>query len=119
MLREGSGFKKVIIRVGKTDCRRGIDGLKGIIELEYGLNPLEEGTLFLFCGTKRSIIKGLLYEGDGYVILKKRLTEGVFQWPRNSEEARELSSEEFSRLMQGFTVDSSIHVYQPVKNSSK
>ena len=89
MLREGLGFSRVIIRVGKTDLRRGIDGLASIIRLEYGLEPMEAGTLFLFCGTKRDRIKGLLYEGDGFLLLIKRLTDGVFQWPRNSNEAME------------------------------
>ena len=114
MLREGLGFSRVILRVGKTDLRRGIDGLAAIIRLEYGLDPLEEGTLFLFCGIKRDRIKGLLYEGDGYLLLIKRLSDGVFQWPRNSNEAMELSQEEFNRLMEGFTVVSSIRTFKQV-----
>ena len=63
MLKEGTGVKRVIIRAGRTDLRRGIDGLKSIIQLAYGMNPMEEGTLFLFCGSRRDRIKGLLYEG--------------------------------------------------------
>ena len=114
MLREGTGFSRVIIRVGKTDLRRGIDGLAAIIRLEYGLDPLEDGTLFLFCGTKRDRIKGLLFEGDGFLLLIKRLSNGFFEWPRNSNEARELSIEEFNRLMEGFTIVSSIRTYKQV-----
>ena len=112
MLREGLGFSRVIIRVGKTDLRRGIDGLASIIRLEYGLEPMEAGTMFLFCDTKRDRIKGLLYEGDGFLLLIKRLTDGVFQWPRNSNEAMELSQDEFNRLMEGFTVVSSIRTFK-------
>lgn len=63
MLKEGAGVKRVILRAGKTDLRRGIDGLKSIIQLAYGMDPMEEGTLFLFCGTRRDRIRGLLYEG--------------------------------------------------------
>ena len=114
MLREGLGFSRVIIRVGKTDLRRGIDGLASIIRLEYGFEPMEAGTLFLFCGTKRDRIKGLLSEGDGFLLLIKRLTDGVFQWPRNSNEAMELSQDEFNRLMEGFTVVSSIRTFKQV-----
>ena len=112
MLREGLGFSRVIIRVGKTDLRRGIDCLASIIRLEYGLEPMEAGTMFLFCDTKRDRIKGLLYEGDGFLLLIKRLTDGVFQWPRNSNEAMELSQDEFNRLMEGFTVVSSIRTFK-------
>ena len=91
--------------------RHGIDGLAAIVRLVYGMNPLEEGTLFLFCGIRRDRIKGLLYEGDGFLLLTKRLSNGVYQWPRTSNEAKELSREEFSRLMEGFTVESSIRAY--------
>lgn len=115
MLRDGCGFTKVIIKAGRTDLRRGIDGLVSIVRLEYGMDPLQEGTLFLFCGRKRSSIKGLLFEKDGFLLLTKRLSDGVYQWPRDSDEARALSMDEFRRLMEGFTVHSSIRVYERIK----
>lgn len=88
MLREASGIKKIILRCGRTDLRKGIDGLKAVISLNYGIDPLEEGTLFLFCGTRLDRFKGLLWEGDGFVLIYKRLSfEGRFQWPRDSDEA--------------------------------
>lgn len=117
MLKEGLGVKKIILRAGKTDLRHGIDGLAAIVKLVYGMDPLEEGTLFLFCGVRRDRIKGLLYEGDGLLLLTKRLSNGVYQWPRNSNEAKELSREAFSRLMDGFTVESSIRVYPRLDES--
>ena len=63
MLREAEGIKRIIIKTGKTDLRLGIDKLASLIQMDYGLDPLEKGTLFLFCGNKRDRIKGLLYEG--------------------------------------------------------
>jgi transposase len=116
MLRDGNSFKKVIIKAGKTDLRRGIDGLVSIIRLEYGIDPLEEGTLFLFCGSRRSCIKGISFEKDGFLLLTKRLSDGVYQWPRDSDEARSLSKDEFQRLMEGFTIQSSIRVYERLKH---
>lgn len=117
MLRDASGFAKVIIKAGKTDLRRGIDGLVSIIRLEYGMDPLQEGTLFLFCGGKRSSIKGILFEKDGFLLIKKRLSDGVYQWPRDSDEARALSMDEFRRLMEGFTINSSIRVYERINKN--
>ncbi len=108
MLKEGVGFKKVIVVCGKTDLRKGASGLAAIIQYHYGLDALEEGTLFLFCGNNRSVIKGLLFEGDGYLVLIKRTNCGFYQWPRNSMEARQIDKAEFRRLMDGFQVDSSI-----------
>ena len=112
MLRETTWFKKVIIKCGRTDLRRGISGLMSVIRLEYGLDPVEEGTLFLFCGNKRNCIKGICFDQDGFCMIVKRLTDGVYQWPRSTDEARSLSQEEFHRLMEGFTVQSSIRVYE-------
>ena len=112
MLRDASWCKRVIIKCGKTDLRRGITGLVSIIRLEYGLDPLEDGTLFLFCGNKRSSIKGIYYDRDGFCMIVKRLTDGVYQWPRTSDEAMDLTHEEFRRLMEGFTVQSSIHTFK-------
>ena len=64
MLKEASGIKKIVLRCGRTDLRKGIDGLKSIVSLHYGLDPMEEGTLFLFCGTRADRFKGLLWEGE-------------------------------------------------------
>ena len=113
MLRDGYGktFSRVIIRMGKTDLRLGIDKLVALLEMEYGIEPMDEGTVYLFCGTRLDRIKGLTYEGDGYVLLTKRLTSGAFQWPRNADEAREMSQDDFERLMGGYTVESSIKVF--------
>ena len=113
MLNDGN-FNKVIICCGKVDLRRGIDGLSAYVRLNYGLEPLEKGTLFLFCGTRSDRIKGLLWEGDGYLLMYKRLSKGSkFQWPRNPAEARMINSEQFRRLMDGFSIDSSIQKVYP------
>lgn len=112
MLREATWCRRVIIKCGRTDLRRGITGLVSIIRLEYGLDPLEYGTLFLFCGNKRNCIKGICFDQDGFCMIVKRLTDGVYQWPRNSDEAMALSQDEFHRLMEGFTVQSSIRVFE-------
>ena len=108
MLKRGVEIKRAVILTGRTDLRRGIDGLVSLVRLNYGLDPLDKGTLFLFCGVKKDRIKGILYEGDGWVMVYKRLTLGRFMWPKNPEEAMSLTWEEYDRLMEGFTVKSSI-----------
>ena len=43
------------------------------------------------------------------LMLVKRLYAGNrFQWPRTPDEARELTTEQFRRLMDGFTIEGSI-----------
>ena len=119
MLREAYGVKRIIIKTGKTDLRLGIDKLAALLEMEYGLDPLEEGVLYLFCGNRRDRIKGLLFEGDGYILLTKRLSQGTFQWPRDSDEAREMSREAYDRLMDGYTVESSIKAYRKIEDPAE
>lgn len=40
-------------------------------------------------------LKALHFDKDGFVLLYKRLDSGRFQWPRNSEEVRNLTRQEF------------------------
>ena len=109
MLKEGLGFKRVIVCCGRTDLRKGIPGLTAFVRLNYGLDTTEKGTLFLFCGNRADRIKGLLFEGDGMLLLTKRLFAGNrFQWPRTPDEARELTTEQFRRLMDGFAIEGTI-----------
>lgn len=104
MLNDATGFRQVIVATGFTDLRRGIDGLAGMISQNFRLDPFQTGTLFLFCGRRTDRIKGLLWEGDGYLLLYKRLECGAFQWPRNPEEALSITPEQYTWLMQGLAL---------------
>lgn len=112
MLNDAKGFKRVYIACGRTDLRYGIDGLAMTVQNQFHLNPFDEGTLFLFCGTKSDRIKGLLWEGDGFLLLYKRLENGRYQWPRSIQELREMNQQQFEWLMQGLTVEPTIHKSQ-------
>lgn len=108
MLRRDVPIKKLVIITGRTDMRLGIDSLVSTVRLNYGLDPIEKGTVFLFCGRRKDRLKALEYEGDGFCLLTKRLNNGRFCWPSTANEARQLSFEEYDRLLSGFTIDSSI-----------
>lgn len=104
MLNDGKGFKKIYLATGYTDLRRGIDGLAGIIRFQFQLDPYDKNTLFLFCGKRNDRIKALLWEGDGFLLMYKRVDNGSFKWPRTLEEALEIDEEQYARLMQGFEI---------------
>jgi len=104
MLSDFKGADKVYIACGFTDLRRGIDGLAGIVKQQFNLDPFSN-TLFLFCGRKRDRLKALYWEGNGFLLLYKRLEQGVYQWPRNEQEARELTPQQYRWLMEGLKVD--------------
>ena len=79
---------------GYTDLSRGIDGLATIVEQQFQLDPCTD-TLFLFCGRRTDRIKALYWEGDGSLLLYKRLEKGRFQWPRNENEALSITPQQY------------------------
>ncbi|MCI5953551.1 MAG: IS66 family insertion sequence element accessory protein TnpB [Hominisplanchenecus sp.] len=101
MLEDAAGIRKVVLACGTVDLRKGIDGLAMIIGDKYKQNPFEKGTLFLFCGQRADRIKGLLWMGTGFLLLYKRFEDGRLSWPRTTQEAAELSEEQFQYLMLG------------------
>lgn len=101
MLSDFTSAEKVYIACGYTDIRKGIDGLAAMVQQEFELDPFTN-TLFLFCGRRRDRIKGLYWEGDG---LYKRLERGVYQWPRNEQEVREITPQQYRWLMEGLQVE--------------
>jgi transposase len=94
-------IRKVYLAVGYTDLRKGIDGLAQIVGTKYNLNPYEKDLLCLFCGKRCDRIKGLLWEGTGFLLLYKRLEDGAFVWPRSTDEAAELTEQQYRYLMTG------------------
>lgn len=104
MLNDGIGFKKVYLATGFTDLRRGIDGLARVIRFQFQLDPYDKNTLFLFCGKRTDRIKGLIWEGDGFLLLYKRIENGNFRWPRTKEEALEITTDQYQMLMQGLEI---------------
>ena len=117
MLAELGGVTKIILAVGYTDLRLGINGLAQVVGTKYDLNPFEKGTLFLFCGRKTDRIKALLWEGDGFLLLTKRVESGRFTWPRTSSEARAISPHQYAWLMNGFGIDPIIKLSEPSKSA--
>ena len=107
MLNNFTGADHVYIACGYTDLRKGIEGLSVLVQQEFDLDPFTN-TLFLFCGRRRDRIKGLYWEQDGFVLLYKRLERGVYQWPRNEQEVREITPQQYRWLMEGLKVCCSI-----------
>ena len=104
MFKDFTGADKVYIACGYTDIRKGIDGLATMIQSQFDLNPFTN-TLFLFCGRKKDRIKGLYWEGDGFLLLYKRLEEGRFQWPKNIEEVKTITHQQYRWLMEGLSIE--------------
>lgn len=106
MLRELTEKTSVYIVTGYTDMRKGIDGLAEIISGKLQLDPFDR-SLFLFCGKNSRKLKGLLWEGDGFLLLNKRLENGRYRWPRNETEAKVLTAQQIRWLMEGLEIEQS------------
>ena len=78
MLGDITVAENIYIACGYTDMRKSIDGLAAVVKEQFHLDPFSN-TLFLFCGRKRNRMKVLLWEGDGFVLLYKRLENGSFK----------------------------------------
>ena len=82
----------------------GVELTASIIRYQFQLDPHDKNTLFLFCGRRSDRIKALLWEGDGFLLMYKRLDSGAFCWPRSADEAMEISEDQYQMLMQGLEI---------------
>ena len=89
---------------GIDHMRSGIDRLVGLVQSSFKLDPYQN-SLFLFCGRRTDRIKGLLWEGDGFLLLYKRLETGSFQWPRSERDLKELTDQQFRWLTEGLCIE--------------
>ena len=105
MLSDAKGFRQIYLAVGYTDLMHGIDGLARMVKEQFQLDPFQKDTLFMFCGRKTDRIKCLLWEGDGFLLLYKRLEAGRFQWPRSQEEALSITMQQYVWLMEGLSIE--------------
>jgi len=68
------------LHAGHTDMRKGFDGLSGLVRSQMSLDALG-GAVFIFMNRRRTHIKLLHWEGDGFSIYYKRLEKGTFELP--------------------------------------
>ena len=93
----------IFIVCGRTDMRKGIDGLASIVQYEYNMD-LYDNTIFLFCGGKSDRFRALYWDGDGFILLYKRINDGKLKWPRKSEEFMKLSNQQLRWLLEGLSI---------------
>ena len=109
MLGDISGISKIYCVCGYTDMRKSIDGLATLVQQQFQLDPFQS-SLLLFCGRRRDRIKCLLWEGDGFVLLYKRLENGSFQWPRDEVDCKPISRQQFRWLMEGLKTEQKLSI---------
>lgn len=101
-----TGAEKIFIGCGKTDFRKQSNSLVQMVQGSFNLDPYNESYVFIFCNHKRDGVKVLRYDKNGFILAHKKLLNKMkFQWPRDSKEAREITSQQVMWLLQGLSVD--------------
>jgi transposase len=65
--------------VAPVDFRKGIDGLAGVCRRVLAADPFS-GYVFVFRNRRATTIKILVYDGQGFWLAQKRLSQGRFSW---------------------------------------
>ena len=91
---------RVWLVAGHTDMRKGFDGLAAVVQAALAANPFD-GHVFVFRGRRGDLIKVLWFDGQGLLLLAKRLERGHFVWPQASDGRVVLSAAQLSMLLEG------------------
>jgi transposase len=78
---------KILVALEPADFRKGIDGLARVCKASLQRDPFE-GTVFVFRNRRSTAIKLLVYDGQGFWLCQKRMSEGRFRWWPNSTDNR-------------------------------
>lgn len=78
---------RVLVAVQPVDFRKGIDGIARLCRTCLESDPFS-GTLFVFRNRSRTALRILVYDGQGFWLCHKRMSEGRFKWwPSSADEA--------------------------------
>lgn len=96
-------IQTIYIAYGATDFRKQIHSLCSIVENEYKMDPYKK-VAFIFCNKKRTSIKILCYDRNGFILAQKTLLDVnkmKFKWPRNKGELKSITKEQLNWLLSG------------------
>lgn len=94
-----SSNQKIYLGLQPIDFRKGIDGIKRLCETVCSQQPYS-GHLFVFINRRRTSIKVLSYDGQGFWLSQKRLSSGRFRyWPVQAGPMKQLAVEQLHVLL--------------------
>lgn len=80
---------KILVATEAVDFRKGIDGLSAVCRQQLQLDPFSGG-LFVFTNRKRTAIKVIVYDGQGFWLCMKRFSKGKLKWWPTSEDSSQI-----------------------------
>ena len=103
---------RVWIAAGHTDMRNGFNGLAALVQSALTDNPYS-GHVFVFRGRRGDILKVLWFDGQGLLLLAKRLERGRFVWPQATTGSVSLTPAQLSMLLEGIDWRAPARTWQP------
>jgi len=93
---------RILVAVAPVDFRKGMDGLARICKEALAADAFSGG-LFVFRNRRRTAVKILAYDSQGFWLCQKRLSTGRFRfWPESGNEgAKTLEAHELQVLLAG------------------
>jgi transposase len=91
---------RVWLAVGRTDMRRGMNGLALTVQQALGRDP-HAGDLYIFRGARGDLIKIIWHDGVGMSLYAKRLERGHFTWPTVTEGVVGISAAQLAYMLDG------------------
>jgi transposase len=102
---------RIFAAVSREHYPKGIDGLVEVVRTSLGEDPLS-GDLFCFFNHGHNQVKILVWDRNGFWILRKRLERGRFELINLREPWVELDRVRFAMLLEGLSMRTArIHSY--------
>ncbi|MFZ5985537.1 MAG: IS66 family insertion sequence element accessory protein TnpB [Bacillota bacterium] len=100
------GVDHIYLALGATDFRKQQNGLASLVALKFKLDPYSGASVFLFCNKRRNTLRALRWDGNGFILVTKSLSDEMkFQWPKNEGEVRDITRRQLDWLLQGLQID--------------
>jgi transposase len=103
---------RVWLAVGRTDMRRGMNGLALQVQETLGRDP-NVGDLYVFRGARGNLIKVLWHDGLGMSLYAKRLERGKFVWPSPANGVIGISAAQLAYMLEGIDWRNPVHSFRP------
>jgi transposase len=90
---------RVFLAVEPIDFRKGINGIATLCKYKYQQEPMG-GHYFIFRNRRKTAIKILFYDAQGYCLFQKCLSDGKFNyWPTSNTALMTLTPTQLSVLI--------------------
>ena len=93
-------IKNYYVYTDSTDMRSGIDSLSGLVLNQLQKNPLS-GDLFIFVNKRKTQVKLLHWQEDGFALFYKRLEKGTYELPKLNSNSVRINAEQLLFMLQG------------------